>query len=251
MVKTDRMRKMVFFFFLLFASVGVAQESSSKELKGKVNANMSNLEGIYVINLKTEKSAITDMQGFFSIKAIAGDTLMLSSIQFKGLKVVLKAENFSDKLFFVRMEPIMNQLNEVVIKKYDNINARSFGIIPSNQKSYTAAERKYATASSGSLNPMGLDPLLNFLSGRTAMLKKELQIEKKESYLALLDELFDTNQYVGTFHIPVNYIKGFQYYAVDNEKFTVILDQRNKTTIAFLLGELAVKYKDLLACEDQ
>ena len=245
------MHKLVSFFFLVFASAGFTQESTPQEIKGKVNANMTNVEGIYVINLKTEKSAITDMQGFFSIKAIAGDTLMFSSVQFKALKVALKEENFNGKLFFVKMVPFMNQLQEVVIKKYDNINARSFGIIPSNQKSYTEAERKYATASSGSLNPMGLDPLLNFFSGRTAMLKKELQIERKESYLALLDELFDTDQYIGTFHIPVNYIKGFQYFAVDNEKFTVILDQKNKTTIAFLLGELAAKYNEILACEDK
>jgi hypothetical protein len=99
-----------------------------------------------------------------------------------------------EKNYFGTMEPL-NQLNEVVIRRYNNINAVSLGIIPSNQKSYTAAERKYATASSGRLNPMGLDPVLNFISGRTAMLKKELMVEKK-IYLSMLDNMFDENHFV-------------------------------------------------------
>lgn len=245
------MSKLGCIFFVLFATAGLAQESISTELKGKVNADMLNLDGIYVINLKTEKAAITDEQGYFSIKAMVGDSLLFSSVQYKALKIVLTDEHFNKRLFFVKMEPVMNQLNEVVIKRYNNINARSLGIIPENQRSYTEAERKYATASSGRLNPMGLDPILNFISGRTAVLKKELQIEKKETYLAMLDEMFDKEQYVGKFKIPLDYVKGFKYYAVDNEKFTKILDQKNMTTTEFLLGELATKYKEIIACENE
>ena len=251
MVITNTMNKLGCIFFVLFATAGMAQESVSTELKGKVNADMFNLDGIYVINLKTEKASITDEQGYFSIKAIVGDTLMFSAVQYKGLKIVLTNDDFNKKLFFVKMMPVMNQLNEVVIKRYNNINARSLGIIPEDQRSYTEAERKYATASSGKLNPMGFDPILNFISGRTAMLKKELQIEKKETYLAMLDEMFDIDQYVGKFQIPLLYVKGFKYYAVDNEKFTKILEQKNKTTTEFLLGELASKYKEIIACENQ
>ena len=83
------------------------------------------------------------------------------------------------------------------------------------------------------------------------MLKKELEVEKKEAYLVMLDEMFDLDQYVGKFQIPLLYVKGFQYYAVDNDKFTKILDQKNKTTIEFLLGELASKYKEIIACENE
>lgn len=251
MVITNTMNKLGCIFFVLFATAGFAQESICTELKGKVNADMSNLEGIYVINLKIEKAVITDQQGYFSIKAIVGDTLMFSSIQYKGLKIALTKDDFNKRLFFVKMVPVMNQLNEVVIKRYNNINSRSLGIIPENQRSYTEAERKLATASSGKLNPMGFDPILNFISGRTAMLKKEIQIEKKEMYLVMLDEMFDEDQYVGKYKIPSDYVKGFQYYAVDNDKFTKILDQKNKTTIEFLLGELASKYKEIIACENE
>ena len=52
----------------------------------------------------------------------------------------------------------MNQLKEVIVFQYKNINAVALGIISKNQRGYTPAERKLATTSSGRLNPLGLDP---------------------------------------------------------------------------------------------
>jgi hypothetical protein len=43
--------------------------------------------------------------------------------------------------------------------------------------------------------------------------------------------------------IPSEYVEGFKYYAVENEKFIVILESKNKSTTEFL-GELAIKYKE-------
>jgi thymidylate kinase len=93
------------------------------------------------------------------------------------------------------------------------------------------------------------DPLFNFFSGRTAMLKKEIEVEKKESYLVLLEKMFDTNHFVNKLKIPLAYVKGFQYFAVENPKFTIILNSKNKTATEFLLGELATKYNEMIAGE--
>lgn len=238
-------------FFVLFATAALAQTTIHRKLRGRVRTDFATPEGFYVINLKTEQAEITDEGGYFSIVAVVGDTLLFSASQFKGIRVVLNSDDFGEKLFSVQMEPIMNQLNEVVIRRYNNINAVSLGIIPENQRSYTAAERKYETASSGRLNPMGFDPILNLISGRTAMLKKELIVEKKETYLTMLDEMFDKDHYIKKLKIPLDYVKGFKYYAVDNDKFTKILNQKNLTTTEFLLGELATKYKEIIARENK
>ncbi|TDE06305.1 hypothetical protein E0F98_01415 [Flavobacterium hiemivividum] len=249
-----------FLFMILFTTVTMAQESAFSELKGKINGGAFNVDGVYVINLSTEKAVITASDGYFNIAGLAGDTLLFSAVQFKRRRIVLAVKDFSDALFFVKMEPIMNQLDEVVIRRYDNINSVSLGIIPSGQKSYTAAERKLqtatglnASASAGSMagGSVSADPLFNFLSGRTAMLKKELKVEKKESYMRQLDAMFDRSHFVDKLKIPADYIKGFEYYAVENEKFTKILESKNKITTEFLLGELALKYNEILACENE
>ncbi|WP_374505587.1 carboxypeptidase-like regulatory domain-containing protein [Flavobacterium sp.] len=219
-----------------------AQGNVAVECHGKVNADMTNLEGIYVINLKTENASITDREGYFSIKAAVGDTLLLSAYQFKSVKIALTPEHLQTNVFFVEMKPIMNELKEVVVSRYPNISAEALGIIPNGIKKYTPAERKLATASSG----FGLDPLLNLMSGRTNMLKKELEVEKKETFLAQLESMFDQNHLVNTLHIPSIYVKGFLYFAVENPKFTRVLETKNHTSIEFLLAELARQYLEIV-----
>jgi hypothetical protein len=239
------MIRLLYFIVLWCIAPLFAQEKGAVACRGKVNADMTNLEGIYVINLNTENATITDSKGFFTINAKVGDSLLLSSVQFKSVTKAITSEDLSS-LFFVTMHPIMNELKEVVVKR-PSVSAESLGIIPYGQKKYTPAERKYATASSGRLNPLGLDPLLNYFSGRTAMLKKELEVEKKEGYLVQLENLFDKNHYVNTLHIPSDYVKGFLYFAVENPKFTRVLKTKNRTSIEFLMSELAAQYNEIIA----
>lgn len=244
------MNKFLIVFFVLFSTVVFGQLGNLVALKGQVSTFGFDSEGVCVINLRSELAVFTDQNGSFVMNAIAGDTLVFSGMQFKRKEVVLCAEDFYKEIFKVHLTVLPNQLNEVVIRNY-TISAESLGIIPFNQKKYTPAERKYATAASYKMNPQGLDPILNLISGRTAMLKKEMEVEKKESYMAMLEKMFDKDHFINTLHLPLEYVKGFEYYVVENEKFTKILEQKNKTTIEFLLGELAEKYKQILACESE
>jgi hypothetical protein len=244
------MIRLICFIFFWCTTELFGQSNIAVGCHGKVIADMSNLEAIYVINLKTENATITDKEGYFYIKAVVGDSLLLSSVQFKSVKKVITAQDVQSNLFFVKMSPIMNELKEVVIKR-PTVSAESLGIIPYGQKKYTPAERKLATASSGRLNPLGLDPLLNYFSGRTAMLKKELEVEKKEGYLVQLENLFDKNHYVNTLHIPSDYVKGFLYFAVENPKFTRVLKTKNRTSIEFLMSELARQYLEIIASKKE
>lgn len=239
---------------------GWSQTEERTAFNGRITANSTDLEGVYVINAQTEVMTTTNDLGAFSIAAKPGDEIVFSSIQFKENRVLLQQENFSDINFSVRLNVVMHQLQEVVIKNYNGINAVALGIIPGNQKTYTEAERKLhtATALNATANAGGMaggsvsaDPLLNFLSGRTAMLKKELAVEKKEFFLKLLERMFTLEHFIDRLKIPAEYVKGFEYYAVENDKFTVILNSKNKTSTEFLLGELAVKYKEIIERENK
>lgn len=247
---------------LMFVTVqaGWSQTEERTVFNGRITANSTDLEGVYVINAQTEVMTTTNDLGAFSIAAKPGDEIVFSSIQFKENRVLLQQENFSDINFSVRLNVVMHQLQEVVIKNYNGINAVALGIIPGNQKKYTEAERKLhtATALNATANAGGMaggsvsaDPLLNFLSGRTAMLKKELAVEKKEFFLKLLERMFTLEHFIDRLKIPAEYVKGFEYYAVENDKFTVILNSKNKTSTEFLLGELAVKYKEIIERENK
>lgn len=245
---------------LVAGQAGWSQAEDRTVLNGRITANSADLEGVYVINAQTEVVATTNDLGAFSILAKPGDEIVFSSIQFKENRVLLRPENFCDVNFSVRLNVIMHQLQEVVVKNYNGINAVALGIIPSGQKTYTEAERKLhtatalnATANAGSMagGSVSADPLLNFFSGRTAMLKKEVAVEKKEFFMKLLERMFSLDHFIDRLKIPAEYVKGFEYYAVENDKFTVILNSKNRTSTEFLLGELAVKYKEIIARENK
>lgn len=252
--------KVVFILLVAITQTSWSQIEDRAVINGRITSNTSDLDGVYVVNAQTETMATTDASGAFSIAAKPGETLIFSSIQFKENRVLLTQENFSDLNFTVRLNMVMHQLQEVVVRNYGGINAVSLGIIPGDQKKYTEAERKLHTATA--LNPtanagtmaggsISADPLLNFFSGRTAMLKKEVAVEKKELFMKMLERMFSMDHFVNRLKIPLEYVKGFEYYAVDNDKFTVILNSKNKTSTEFLLGELAVKYKEIIERENK
>ena len=248
----------IVYLFLAFAATNVlSQEVTRKQLNGKVTADVSILEGIYVINKQTEKASITDQEGYFSIQAAVGDTLLFSAAQFKETTLFLSQGDVEQAMLYVKVTPIINQLREVIVR--NGINATALGIIPQGQRIYTPAERRLNTANNlnTSLNAgtmmggsVSADPLLNWLSGRTKMLKKEAAVEKKESYLRQLENMFSDDYFISKLKIPSEYVKGFGYYSVENEQFVTVLKSKNVTMTTFLIGELAIKYKEMIASEN-
>ncbi len=247
---------LVFIIFTVVPNCTLGQQKTLETLKGKVVAESNSTEGIYIINLKTEKATVTDENGYFHIQVSVCDTLMFSSTQFKGLKIELSPNDFSKELLIVKMKPMMNQLKEVLVYQYKNINAVALGIIPKGQRSYTPAERRLKAATGydahiGLNTSLSIDPLLNMFSGRAAMLRKELEVERKEILMKQISTLFDEEYFLINLKIPKEYIKGFQFYIVENTSFVSTLRSKNKAMITFLIGELALKYNKIISDETQ
>jgi hypothetical protein len=244
----------IIFILIFTAFTTQAQQQTVKVLKGKVIANSYDLDGIYVVNLRSDVSTLTENAGYFSIPAIEGDTLLFSHVQLKGLKIVLKKNDFDVPLFFVKMEVLLRQLDEVTINQYKNINAVSLRILSKPAKKYTPAERKLRTAEelhwySPLLIPVGgmsVDGMINSISGRTAMLQKELVIERKEFLHKKITDQFKEEYFTETLKIPAEYVKGFHYYLVEDKEFVAALNDKNTTMATFIMNRLAVDYLQLL-----
>jgi hypothetical protein len=234
---------------LLFLSVS-AVFFAQKPLRGTVVCNSKiSLEGISVTNTSRNSFSVTNENGFFTIDAAVGDVIKFTSVQCKEKNIVVKQNDFSDNLLVVNVAPMIEVLDEVTVKK-SKIDAVSAGILSKPAKKYTPAERRLKTA--GDFKPIQLlmiplggmpfDPILNAISGRTKMLKAELQVERKEFALQTLTELFEKSYFIEKLHIPADYVKGFQYYAVENNGLRSVLKTRNKTQIDFILSQLSVEY---------
>lgn len=240
------MRGFLLILYVLFYQMTFCQTAAEKLIHGKIVVESGNVAGVSVINLVNEKSTFSDNNGDFFILAKAEDLLVFSSLNLEYYRRIIADEDLKPDVLIIKMTAKIIELEEVIINKYPEINAVSLGISPKGIVQRTQMERRLYAA-----NSMNLEALLNGMSGRTAMLKKEIEVEKKVLLLAKIDGLYSDEYYIKTLKIPAEYVKGFQYYIVENERFTAVLKSKNKTMSEFLLVELAVKYNEIIACENE
>jgi hypothetical protein len=223
-----------FVVLLFFATVCTwSQNSNEKILHGKIVADSTSVFGIDVVNLGNEKVTVTNNKGEFSILAKANDILVFSSMTLEMKRMLVDEDDLKSETITIYMTPKINELNEVIVKKNA---AEGTSIIP-GQKHYTPAERKLYTATSGLL-----DAPLNWLSGRTEMLKKEIVVERKERMLNKIGVLYEDKYYIQTLKVPEIYIDDFQRYIIEDKEFAAALKVKNRTMMLFLISKLAVNY---------
>lgn len=241
-----KIKNTLLFIVFLFAQVVFAQTDNIKEIRGKIIADSVAVDRITIENVTTDKTAFSDVKGFFTIAVKEGDVLIFTAVNLEGLRRKIIEQDLLQEIITVVMIPKSIILKEVIVNE-SSITAESLGIIPYGQKKYTPAERKLYTATSGN----GIDGLLNAISGRKAMLKKEIVIEKKEQLLARIEVLFEDKYYIETLKIPTDYIKGFHYYCIDDIAFANALRSKNKTMVMFLIVRLSENYNALIADENK
>lgn len=215
-----------------------------KQIHGKIIANSANIEGINVVNLVSQKSTVTDSKGEFFISVKVGDLLVFSAVDIEIKRILVEDEDLKREQITVYVIPKITELKEVIINKNPQITAENLGIISKNIKRYSPAERRLMEAKA-----LPINALLNIISGRMAMLKKELIVEKKETLLGKIEYFFDDKYYTETLKIPVEYIKGFQYYCIEDSDFVASIKSKNKFMTMFRIVKLAENYNQIIANE--
>ena len=229
-------------FILLFLTQFISgQTLGEKHILGKIVVDTVSVEGVNVVNARNDKATISNKKGVFSIVVKVGDILVLSAVNLETRRKKINAEDLKSEMLIFKMKSKTNHLKEVIINENSDINAAKLGIVPYGQKQYTPAERKLYTATTGIL-----DPLLNKISGRTTMLKKEVIVEKNEKLLLKLDGYYEDKYYTDVLKIPQEYIKGFQYYLIEDVDFVRALQEKNKTMTLFLVKGLARNYNEII-----
>lgn len=243
-------RKLPCLIFLL-AFCGFSQNKTT--INGKIVSDATDIEGVLIKNISTNQEIYSQRGGYFSISGRQNDTLIFSAFYLKATTHIITQKDFGENLIFIPMQLNRTELKELAITDYKSINAVSLGIVPKGQKTYTPAERKLLTAGqfkwySPLLIPVGgmsVDGLINAISGRTNMLKKEVEVEKKELLQVKLANKYDKEYIINTLKIPEEYVEGFVFYTAENNRFAEAMRVKNYTMATFILSELASKYREL------
>jgi hypothetical protein len=104
----------MFFTVILFTSSLMAQVKPRQLVKGKIIA-AQNLENVTIYNVTSQKGAISNIDGEFSIYAKTQDTLVFASLVFQKKSVILKDSDFEMITLKVRLDEKLNELDEVVV----------------------------------------------------------------------------------------------------------------------------------------
>lgn len=219
-------------FLLLFSMVLYGQ--NSKVIQCQIMANGNPISEVKIIDLVTEKETVSDANGKFSLNVQIGDVLVFSSPKIEYKRKIINEEDLLLELLTIEAESKAIALKEVVIDEKAQANSKGIRIMP-NQKTYTPAERKLRTATTGIL-----DAPLNYLSGRTKQLKKNIAVEKKERLLLKTSYLYPEKFYIESLKIPKAAIKEFQYHLIEDPEFVKALESKNKMLMVFHCKRLAL-----------
>lgn len=232
-------------FLLLVTSFVSAQ---TKIISGIISAESGSLDGVNIINLVNEKSTTSTSSGTFSIEVSVDDLLVFSSSLFEYKRKIITAEDIAAGKISLILIPKPLQIDEVVIES-QQLDAHQMGILSKPAKRYTPAERRLKTASESELTigPMMLmmptDFIINAISGRTKLLKKELAIERRERSLQNLENLFTVEYMTTSLKIPAEKVGEFRYFAIEQDDFGRILQEKDRTKATFLLTQIAERFK--------
>ncbi len=226
------MKFFTFLIFLVWSSILV----HGQQLSGTVKSINGTLPRVIVLNLSTEQETRTDESGKFEIAAAEDDLLLFEKTGYIKARHLLEKRDFS-RVFEIVMEEKPEELEEVIVynKFYDPVK---MGILQKQPIRLTPAERRLYTAQSTQI-----DALINAISGRTKMLKRQVKLEKYERNYQKLRNMFEDEYFTESLKIPKDDLGRFLYYAAENQKFAVILASGNRFKIMFALSELATEFK--------
>ncbi len=203
------------------------------------------VEGVNVVNETSQQSISSDRDGNFILFLKEDDVLVFSAVNLVTLRKKIILADLGKAVLKIQLQKNNILLKEVVIQEDSHITAENLGIIPYGQKKYTVAERRLYSARSGLL-----DRPLNWISGRTARLKKEVAVSEKEQLMAKLEYLFEENFYTETLKIPKDYIRDFQLFCIENDYFVISVKAKNKVLSKFYILSLAKDYNKITVYEN-
>ncbi|WP_040278401.1 carboxypeptidase-like regulatory domain-containing protein [Psychroserpens damuponensis] len=188
-----RIKYLLLLIIVLFSSEIAAQTTN---IQGKIIAK-GDLDRIHIINKTASKFTITNDIGEFTIPTKINDTLIISGVQYVPKEIVITDVIMQTKKVTIHLEDNVNLLDEVVVGKVltgslmtdiENSDAKremnfyDLGIPGYTGPRKTQSERRlYEATTGGGIVP--LNPLLNWISGRTKELKA--QIAREELSIAI------------------------------------------------------------------
>lgn len=243
-------------FVLLLFSSGILFSQERETLNGQLFADSIAEAQVNIINLTAKTGTVNDPNGNFKIDVKKGDTVLLSSLLYRPYRLQITDSILQTQPLRIYLTKAVNVLDEVKINTTGltgdlTTDANSVPVFdqagvgfPLKGKKLTVAQRRLYTASS-SVGGTPLDPLINMLTGRMAMLKRQREYEKIETKKSKLIAVMSMGFFTKTLKIPKTRVEDFVYYCIQAKSLAEIPVLSKKLELVKFLSEKAKAYKIL------
>jgi hypothetical protein len=202
------MRYFVVFFLFIFAGTTVFSQETTviQKVFGTIvnDNNKLPLSNVNIININKVRGTVSDSKGNFEIEVGVTDTLHLSLIGFKSIKIRVTNDWVKNKTTKIQMTESAIALEEVVVRPYDltgylEIDSKLIPTKENYRYSISGLEQGYEAGeySPGAFSKvMGsifnpADMLFNFFGKKPKELKRLKSLKKDETVRNLLASKFD------------------------------------------------------------
>lgn len=113
-------KKLLIVFLLISSFNTFSQEITRIKIEGKITASKGeDVEGINIYNKSSQKGTITSATGEFEIRVAENDRVFISAMQFQRFTVIIDEGIIKKKKMFIYLNPVVNQLDEVIVRPFD------------------------------------------------------------------------------------------------------------------------------------
>lgn len=114
------MKNLLLIVFLTLSVLGYSQTVERTMVNGKINVPIGDEpEGITIINTTTNRGAVSDAEGDFTIAVAIGDVIKFSALQFQEFSIIVDRNVIESRQLNVFVSESATELPEVVISSVD------------------------------------------------------------------------------------------------------------------------------------
>ncbi|MCL1665836.1 hypothetical protein M2T78_16335 [Elizabethkingia ursingii] len=248
-MKTNELiKKLLLFFAVLLFMCGKSQFTFSGKI---INDEGQKQSEVQIHNMRTGYSVMNDSDGNFSIEALPGDEIRLTSSRFLRTNIVLKEGHFKSKQT-IQLNPFVKEIAGVQLDKRSMkdrvvVLQNKIGLPPPPKKprEVPPPTMKQVGAIKYLLSNRNLNNLYKNLSGDARRMRSLYHYEDAEEKLgwireSLGDDFFEENS------IPSDRQKEFIHFVMGKEELHIPIKEKNIGAVKFAFSRYAQDFIKLI-----
>ncbi len=241
------MQKLLLFYLFIQVNLCFSQDKRI-EVIGSLSDKIGQVVNAHILNKTSKKGTFSDDNGSYTIKVKLGDELEITSIQHHTQKITIANIIIKTKKLNISLHLKDYLLDEVAIKKTelsgiliaDSKNIKrsdrekvmeNLGFNPHVKKIPQIDRKIYTASSSAGLIP--LDLIINTITGRIGLLKKEKKLLEKEQKMKVIENLYG-KLIIQQLKIDSTEVARFIYFAHFDKNFDKAFKSNDLKLINFL-----------------